>query len=133
MNASNSMKRIVVATLFGLVMGCFCAAGAFYAGFLQFTAVNVVWVFLNRGVMGFAIGVSGLRLHWAWNGIVVGLVVGSVFSYSMFMSMGPSVVPFINALVNGLFGLIIEFFTTVVFKQSSPAANRAVVKPAAVQ
>ncbi len=122
MNTAISMKRIVIATLFGLAAGCFCASGAFYAGFLPFTSINLIWVLLNRGVMGFVIGISGFRLHWAWNGILIGLVVGSIFSYSMFMTMGPVVVPFLNAIVNGVFGLIIEFFTTVVFKQPSPAA-----------
>ncbi len=130
MNNGIPTKRIVIATLFGLVMGCVCASGAFYAGFLPFTAVNLIWVLLNRGVMGFAIGMSGFRLHWAWNGALVGLVVGSIFSYSMFMNMGPVVVPFINAIVNGLFGLIIEFFTTVVFKHPAPTAHRAPVRPA---
>ena len=120
------MKRILVGILFGLLMGVFCAAGAFNAGFLKFTAVNLIWVLLNRGVMGFAIAISGLKLSWVWNGIIVGIVVGSIFSYSLFMNMGPVLVPFANAMVNGVFGLVIEFFTTVVFRLPSPAAPRKV-------
>jgi hypothetical protein len=126
MNTTVSMNRILIGILFGLVMGVLCASGAFAAGFLKFTAVNLVWVLLNRGVMGFAIAISGLRLNWYWNGIVVGMVVGSIFSYSLFMNMGPVLVPFGNALVNGIFGLIIEFFTTVVFKLPSHAAPRKI-------
>jgi hypothetical protein len=122
MNQVISIKRITTATFFGLVMGVFCAAGAFNAGFLQFTAVNLVWVLLNRSVMGFMIGISGLKIKWFWNGILVGLVTGLIFSYSLFMNMGQVLVPFLNALVNGLFGLIIEFFTTKVFKLPSPMA-----------
>ena len=119
------MKRIVIATLFGLVAGSICAAGLFYAGMMKFSVVTLVWVLLNRAVMGFAIGASGLKLRWAWNGIVMGLVVGSIFSYFMFMNMGIGLLPPINFLVNGLFGLMIEFFTTVVFKQPSPARTAA--------
>jgi len=119
------MKRIVVAIFFGLVAGAMCASGAFMAGILTFSAVNLIWVLLNRGVMGFAIGIPGLKLHWAWNGIVVGLAVGSIFSYSLFMNVGLSALPVVNFFVNGLFGLMIEFFTTKVFKQPSPAAARA--------
>jgi hypothetical protein len=115
------MKRIVVAIFFGLVAGAMCASGAFMAGILTFSAVNLIWVLLNRGVMGFAIGISGMKLHWAWNGIVMGLAVGSIFSYSLFMHLGPSPIPVMNFFVNGLFGLMIEFFTTKVFKQPSPA------------
>ena len=80
---------------------------------------------LNRAVMGFAIGASGLKVHWAWNGIVMGLIVGSIFSYSLFMNVGMGLLLPINFLVNGLFGLMIEFFTTVVFKQPAPALTRA--------
>lgn len=130
MNTSSMMKRIVVATFFGLVMGGVCATAAFSAGFLKFTPVNLVWVLLNRGVMGFAIGISGLKLHWAWNGVIMGLVVGAIFSYFLFMNVGPGTVPVGNALANGVFGLIIEFFTTVVFKQPAPARLHAVKQAA---
>jgi hypothetical protein len=111
------MKRIGIAIFFGLIAGGICASGAFSFGMLPFTGVNLIWVLLNRAVMGFAIGASGLKLHWAWNGVVMGLAVGSIFSYFLFMHMGVGIVPPINFLVNGIFGLLIEFFTTVVCKQ----------------
>jgi hypothetical protein len=117
------MKRIMIATFFGLVAGVLCASAGFHIGIMKFTAVNLVWVLLNRAVMGFAIGTSGLKLHWAWNGIAMGLVVGSIFSYSLFMNMGLGTLPVVNLLVgNPIFGLMIEFFTTVVFKQRALAA-----------
>ena len=122
--ATNSAKRILVASFFGLVMGCLCASAAFSMGILKFTPVILVFVLLNRTVMGAAIGISGLKMHWAWNGIVIGMVTGSVFSYYLFMNVaGP--LPAMNAMANGLFGFLIEFFTTVVFKQPSLAMNRA--------
>ncbi|MDR3751125.1 MAG: hypothetical protein P4K94_06520 [Terracidiphilus sp.] len=117
------MKRILISVLFGLVAGVLCAAAGIHGGFLKFTAVNVVWVLLNRAVMGFAVGTSGLKLHWAWNGIVMGLAVGSIFSYFLFMNMGLGTLPVVNLLIgNPIFGLMIEFFTTVVFKQPALAA-----------
>ena len=124
------MKRIAIAVLFGLVAGCICAGGGVAAGIFKFTAVNIVWVLLNRGVMGFAIGVSNLKMHWAWNGVLMGLIVGSIFSYSLFMDVGPKLLPLINFFVNGLFGLMIEFFTTKVFKARALSANRVVVQTA---
>ena len=123
-----SMKRIVVAIFFGLVAGAICATGSFMAGILTFSAVNLLWVLLNRAVMGFAVGISGLKVHWAWNGIVMGMAVGSIFSYYFFMILGPGPLPVINFFVNGLFGLMIEFFTTKVFKQPSPAAAQAATR-----
>ena len=119
------MKRIMIATVFGLVAGVLCATAAFAGHLTKFTAVNLVWILLNRAVMGFAIGTSGLKLRWAWNGIVMGLVVGSIFSYSLFMNVGLGTLPVVNLLVgNPIFGLMIEFFTTVVFKQPALAAFR---------
>jgi hypothetical protein len=111
------MKRISIAVFFGLVAGVLCASGAFYGHLLNFSVVTLVFILLNRALMGFVIGISGLRLHWAWNGIVLGIAVGSVFSYFMFMTNGPGPIPVVNLFVNGLFGLMIEFFTTKVFKQ----------------
>ena len=78
MNTSRSMKRIVAATLFGPAFGVVCATAAFSAGFLKFTPVNLVRVLLNGGIMGFVIGASGLRLHWAWKGIIYG-VAGRIY------------------------------------------------------
>jgi hypothetical protein len=116
-------KRILVATLFGLAMGGVCATAAFSAGILKFAPVTLIWVLLNRTVMGAVIGTSSLRLHWAWNGIILGLLAGSVFSFYLLMNV-PGPMPAINAIANGVYGLIIEFFTTVVFKQPSLAPAR---------
>jgi hypothetical protein len=122
------MKRIVIATLFGLVAGAICASGAFYGHMLKFSVVTLVFVLLNRAVMGFAIGVSGLKLRWAWNGVFMGIAVGSIFSCYMFMNMGAGPMPVVNFFVNGIFGLMIEFFTTVVFKQPAFALAAARAK-----
>ncbi len=118
------MKRIAIATLFGLVAGALCATGAFLGHMLTFSAVTLVFILLSRAVMGVVIGISGLKLPWTWNGIVLGMLVGSTFSYFMFMTTGAVVLPLVNFFVNGLFGLMIEFFTTVVFKQPALAARR---------
>ena len=119
------MRRMTIAVLFGLVAGCICAGGGVAAGIFKLSVVNVVWVLLNRGVMGFAVGVSNLKVHWAWNGVLMGLIVGSIFSYSLFMDVGPKLLPLMNFFVNGLFGLMIEFFTTKVFRAPAPVALSA--------
>ncbi|MGA3049632.1 MAG: hypothetical protein ABSD67_23710 [Terracidiphilus sp.] len=111
------MKRIVTATFFGLLMGAVCASLLFASGIMKFAVITLVFVLLNRAVMGFAIGISGLKMHWTWNGVVMGIAVGSIFSYFLFMSLGLWMFPVVNFFVNGLFGLLIEFFTTVVCRQ----------------
>ena len=123
------MRRIVIAVLFGLVAGCICAGGGVAAGIFKLSVVNVMWVLLNRGVLGFAIGVSSLKVHWAWNGVLMGLIVGSIFSYSLFMDVGSKLLPVMNFFVNGLFGLMIEFFTTKVFNCPTGSLVRASQTP----
>ena len=122
------MKRITIATLFGVVAGALCATISFSAGILAFTTVNLIWILLNRTVMGFAIGISGIKLHWAWHGILMGVVVGSIFSYFLYMQ-GMKMAVF-TPIGNAIFGLMIEFFTTVVFKAPALATGRAVARTA---
>ncbi len=116
------MKRICIATLFGVVAGAICATLTFYGHIAAITTVSLGWIFLNRTVLGFVIGASGLKLHWAWNGVVMGLAVGSIFSYFLFMSTGSISLGLLTPLGSVVFGVMIEFFTTVVFKQ--PAFER---------
>lgn len=116
------MKRVAIAMLFGLAAGVICATLLSSAHLLKLTTVTLMWILLNRAVMGFSIGLSGLKLHWAWNGILVGVVVGSIFSYYFFMDLKLPQIALLSPVGNALFGLLIEFFTTVVFKQ--PAVPR---------
>lgn len=109
------MKRIVIATACGAVAGLVCVSAGAALG-LKLTLQSVGWALLNRTLLGFVIGVSALRLHWAWHGCLLGLLVGSLFSYSAWMFEGP--VWLVGGLLAGsiIFGLLIELFTTVVFK-----------------
>ena len=122
------MKRITIATLFGVVAGALCATISFGSGILAFTAINLIWILLNRALMGFVIGISGLRLHWAWHGILMGVVVGSIFSYFLYMH-GMQMAVY-TPIGNAIFGLMIEFFTTVVFRAPAPGSARAMARAA---
>ena len=109
------MKRICIATLFGLMAGVLCSLITFSGGIIGFSTATLLWVLLNRTVMGFAIGISSLKLHWAWNGILVGVAVGSIFSFFLYMQWGLGWKAWLTPIGNALFGLMIEFFTTKVF------------------
>ena len=125
------MKRIIIATLFGVVAGAICATFSYYGGIMKITALSLGWIFLNRTVMGLVIGASGLKWHWAWNGIVMGLVVGSIFSYALFMNTGDVRMLYLTPIGNAVFGLMIEFFTSFVFKQRAHAEPRPIKLAAA--
>ena len=110
------MKRMVIATAIGVVAGLLCVSAGAGLG-LNITLQSFGWAMLNRTLLGFVIGISALRLHWAWHGCLMGVVVGSLFSYSAWMFEGPAWL--VAGLLAGsvIFGLLIEFFTTVVFKE----------------
>ena len=74
---------------------------------------------------------SGLKWHWAWNGIVMGLIVGSIFSYALFMTTGDVSSLYLSPIGNAVFGLMIEFFTRFVFKQRAHAEPRPIKLAAA--
>lgn len=110
------MRRMGIATACGVVAGLVCVSLAALQG-MRITPAFFGWALLNRTLLGFVIGISTLRLHWGAHGALLGALVGSIFAYSLWLLGDPGwVVP---AVMGGsmVFGLGIEFFTTVVFKQ----------------
>lgn len=118
------MKRIVIATALGAVAGLLCVAGGATLG-VSITPARFFWVELNRTLLGFVIGISALRLAWPWHGALLGGLVGSLFSYTAFMLDSPGLVIAATLAASVIFGLGIEFFTTVVFKQPQVSAAAA--------
>ena len=111
-------KRIIIATIIGSILGIFCWLGGEMFGLIENpSAIRIANIIGHRALMGFVIGISGLRMNWAAHGIVVGSVVASIFIlFDAFCGM-PIIVLF-GMLIpgNAMYGLIIEFFTTKVFK-----------------
>ena len=108
-------RRVIIATVCGLGFGLVClwlacsnpnATGP--------VAASVKWsIGLSRTVMGFAIGISALRLVWWLHGIVMGIV------FSLPLAGGvldrPSIA--IGTVVLGVvYALLIELITSVIFK-----------------
>lgn len=108
------MKRIVIATVLGMVAGLLCVGGGAVLG-VSITPARFVWVLLNRTLLGFVIGISALRLAWPWHGALMGVLIGSLFSYAAFMLDSPALVIAATLAASVIFGLGIEFFTTVAF------------------
>lgn len=114
------MKRIIIATLFGLLFGFICFSMASFSG-------NLAWpvgvqIILSRTLIGFAIGISCLKLyHWSIHGIIMGLVFSLPLAFSSLMAPENSdFTPkqmLISILVMGvIYGFLTELFTSFVFK-----------------
>jgi len=109
-----SHKRIALATLFGFLSGILCYLGGRTVG-IDISLGGFLMLLSHRTLLGFVIGISSLRWHWALHGIVLGLIVGIPDVHFFNMVRGE--------LSNGLYflfgavwGLLIELFTSVVFK-----------------
>jgi len=110
--------RLVASTLLGLVFGIVCwlafRANPKSAGMLDLGMT--LGIILNRGMIGFAIGISGLkRFNFLLHGAIIGLVV------SLLMSIYPLVTGDIVAfllleLAGAIYGLLIELVVTKLFK-----------------
>ena len=108
-------KRVLISTLFGFMAGFLCFLGGKYGLRAEMNATEIAMVLLHRGLLGFLIGISALRLHWALHGILLGLVVG-LPAFPLILREGG----FISYSLMGLvWGFVIEFFTSVVFKAKS--------------
>ncbi|MFX1589734.1 MAG: hypothetical protein ACFFC1_16415 [Promethearchaeota archaeon] len=111
----NQLKRIVVSVIFGIIAGFICFIGALLLG-LPIDVLRFIVILVNRTLIGFVIGISRLRMNWVLHGILIGEVVGLPF-FLYDITMGVDLIIVIGVLfINALFGIMIEFFTTVVFK-----------------
>ena len=105
-------RRVVVTTVVGFLAGLFCAWGSTRAGDFGFWVLASVVA--NRTLMGFAIGISRWRMPWWLHGPIMGVLFGLPMALPA-MERGPSVFWFLTA-ASGVYGLIIEFFASVVFR-----------------
>ena len=110
-------KRIFIATLGGFVAGIICYISGVLLIPIEHELIIFIWVIVNRTLLGFVIGISALRVHWTLNGLIVGLTVGLVFPLNAVM-LEKELPLIISVYIMGIvYGVLIEFFTSVVFKQ----------------
>lgn len=117
---SNQMKRLVIATLLGLVFGgvCFGFASSGGAEISEVLAANII---IGRMLIGVAIGISRFSMkHWAIHGSVMGLVFSIPAGLGAMMAPNPEFsasMMLISTVVMGIiYGFLIELITSVVFK-----------------
>lgn len=113
------MKRIIIATILGLVFGFVCFGLASSGGDLPL-AVGLQ-IIVSRTLIGFTIGISVLNIHWVLHGILVGLLYSLPLAFSGLMApetpeFTKSAI-FISTVVMGvIYGFLIELLTSIVLK-----------------
>jgi hypothetical protein len=114
------MKRLLLATLFGLVFGFVCFAMA-SSGEEKLPLILAISIIFGRTLIGFAIGISRFKMgHWSIHGIVMGALFGLPSALGAMMGNHPDFSPemmFASTFVMGvIYGFLIELLTSVVFK-----------------
>lgn len=109
-----SHKRIAIATLFGFLSGILCYLGGRTVG-INISLGGFMMLLCHRTLLGFVIGISSLRWHWALHGILLGLIVG-IPDVHFFNMVRGELSNGLYFLFGGVWGLLIELFTSVVFK-----------------
>ena len=115
------MKRLIVATLSGLLFGFFCFGFA-CSGSGDIETWLGITIISGRTLMGFGIGISRFPMkNWAIHGIVMGFIFSLPAAFgTMMMPENPEFTPqmlAISTVVMGIiYGFLIELITSVFFK-----------------
>lgn len=108
-------KRVVSATIWGVIFGFISWGLMHVSGPISMS--GAVAIILSRTLLGFVIGISAWRIGWWLHGLLLGLffALPSGFAYTWAgLGWGTG---FVLTVVTGIiFGILIEFLTTRVFK-----------------
>jgi len=118
---TDQMKRVIVATVSGLLCGFVCL------GLASSSPGPLPWpvtaqILASRTLIGFAIGISSLSMrHWAIHGLVMGLLFSLPLAFSGLMA--PDSPEFSKTAMwvwtvglGMVYGLLIEVITSGLFK-----------------
>jgi hypothetical protein len=108
-------KRLFIATLFGVISGFICWGLASSEGPTPwYFALSTI---LSRTLIGFAIGISVIKIKWWLHGLIMGFIFSIPMALQGFYVPGKEMYIFLGTLIMGIiYGFFIELFTTVVFK-----------------
>ena len=106
------LRRVVMTTVLGVIAGLVCYLLS--KNNFTYTKETMWGVILNRTLLGFTIGISGLK----WNYLIHGIIIGAIMSLPLAVpALFNSTTGFILLLVGGaVYGLIIELITSGLFK-----------------
>ena len=112
---NNLVRRIIVATIVGLLCGVWNHYNMVMLGCTQVPLAITISMIGSFGIIGFTIGISILKIKWIWHGALIGII-GNLPA-SLPLTLLGDIRPFLIISLLGMFyGVIIELFTTVIFR-----------------
>ena len=108
--------RIAAATILGAVAGIVCWQLGKSSGKITFDTAMTLGVIANRTLLGFIIGISGLKgLNYLLHGVIIGLI--ATIPMSIYPLAGGDWSSFLLLEVAGaVYGLVIELVVTKLLK-----------------
>jgi F0F1-type ATP synthase assembly protein I len=116
-------KRIIVATLSGVLFGLVCCWLASSSSELSWPVA--LQIITSRTLIGFAIGISCLAMgHWTIHGLLMGLIFSIPLAFSGLMApenpeWSKAGMLIATVVMGMIYGFLIEVITSVVFKAKS--------------
>ena len=110
-----TVKRVVIATICGVVFGfvCMFLASSNPNLVMPITAQAKWMIVIGRTMMGFMLGISALRLRWWLHGIVIGIIA----SIPLAMPFMQHTSILISTIVMGvIYAVLTELITSILFK-----------------
>lgn len=117
----SSSKRIIIATLSGILFALICF-GLASSGGSELPWPASFQIIFSRTLIGFAIGISLLRIyHWSIHGLVMGLIFSLPLAFSGLMApenpeYSKTVMFVITIILGMIYGFLIEFITSKLFQ-----------------
>ncbi len=120
MTVMKKTKRIIIATLAGILFGFVCLGFAVSGG-AEIPVPIMLQIIFSRTLIGFAIGISSLKFHWTYHGLLLGFIFSLPLAFSGFMASEGELVWIFGATVimGMIYGLLIELITSVLFKSKN--------------
>ena len=115
------MKRLVIATICGLLFGFVCYGFASSGG-NEISLWLALSIISSRTLLGFGIGISRFKMkHWIINGLVMGFVFSIPSAFGSMMGpenpeFSPSAIAISTVVMGMIYGFLIELITSVFFK-----------------
>ncbi len=106
-------KRVILATILGLIAGILCYLGGKSSG-VEFNLAMTMETIFNRAIIGFLIGVSAWKMNWALHGIVMGFIGGIPLWLASAQGGAKALILMLVASI--VWGFLIELITTKVFR-----------------
>jgi hypothetical protein len=110
------LSRLITTTILGAVFGVICMLATRYTAEVDFWPIGVAFL-LHHTVLGFTIGASSLKMHWAAHGALWGALFG-VFLAIIGVDIYPD--PWQLFVIPVIWGFLIETLATKAFKQPQP-------------